>query len=419
MSRQKLLLVAYHFPPIQGSTGTSRTVAFSKYLRDFGWEVCVLTINASAYEFISKENESLVPKYVRVHRAWGLDALRNLSVFGKYPLFLALPDRWQSWIVGAIFRGSAIIRDWRPDVIMTTYPIPSAHVIGWILSKKFNVPWVAEFRDPMLQSDYPAGRWKRWAFEKIENIIFSNAKEIVVTTDSCRKMYLERYPRWKVSHITTVSNGFDPSLFGENIKRKGKVRAISRSNTLVLLHSGLLYPSERNPSHFFHAVRFLLDDGFFQTIDVEFRFRASGNEERYIKEVDELGIGSYIRFLPQIPYTKAIEEMTTADALMIFQASNCNSQIPAKVYEYMICQRPIFALTDIEGETGRLLRSVGVESIASLDKSDEIKTQLRLFLRQLQKGETFVVAPKQALKFSRASLTGEMSTVLERAIAES
>ncbi len=78
MPRRKLLLVAYHFPPIQGSTGISRTVAFSKFLRDYGWDVCVLTIQSKAYENVATENETLIPPHVQVQRAWGLDTRRSL-----------------------------------------------------------------------------------------------------------------------------------------------------------------------------------------------------------------------------------------------------------------------------------------------------------------------------------------------------
>lgn len=415
MSRRKLLLIAYHFPPIQGSTGTSRTVAFSKYLQDYGWDVFVLTIQAKAYEDIAAENELLIPHHVKVQRAWGVDARRSLSIVGKYPQFLALPDRWQSWVLGGFISGSRIIRTWSPDVIMTTYPIPSAHAIGWSLNRKYGIPWVAEFRDPMLQSDYPTGKWERWAFAKVEKQVFANAKEIIVTTDGCRQAYLDRYPALSESNVTTVSNGYDPDIF-DSIPLAA---APKKTDTMVLLHSGLLYPSERNPTAFFKAVRSLQDTGFMETTKVEFRFRASGNEEEYFKAISNLGIDSCIRILPRIPYAEALEEMRTVDALMIFQASNCNNQIPAKVYEYMYCQKPIIAFTSPEGDTGQLLRSVGIRNIAHLENINEIREQLMTFLLQLQRGNAFIVSKNDALRFSRKSLTGKISEVLTRAIDES
>ena len=85
----------------------------------------------------------------------------------------------------------------------------------------------------------------------------------------------------------------------------------------------------------------------------------------------------------------------------------------------MYCQKPILALTDPAGDTGKLLSSVGIGSIAHLENSNEIKEQLMTFLRQLQLGNAFAVSEKDALRFSRKSLTGNISNVLTRAIDES
>ena len=47
--RKRVLLIAYHFPPCQGSTGVTRSLAFAKYLQEWGWNVTVLTVSANAY----------------------------------------------------------------------------------------------------------------------------------------------------------------------------------------------------------------------------------------------------------------------------------------------------------------------------------------------------------------------------------
>lgn len=416
MQFRKVLLIAYHFPPIQGSTGTIRTVSFAKYLRRFGWDVQVLTIRPEAYEDVNQDNAELIPSHVSVHRAWGFDARRSLGVLGRYPLALAIPDRWQSWIMGGVLKGRQVIRSFSPDILMTSYPIPSAHVIGYLLQRYCGVPWVAEFRDPMLQANYPTHPWERRAFEKIENLVVSSAKRIIVTTEGCRQMYLDRYPSLRPSSILSISNGYDPEAF-ENIQSHS---AHTRDpHRLVLLHSGLLYPNARNPQSFFEAICALKDRGLFQQFKVEFRFRASGHELEYKRQIQELGIESEVRILPRLSYAAALQEMAAVDALLVFQAQNCNQQIPAKVYEYMRCQKPILALTDPEGETGQLLRSVGVQSIALLEAKDEIQRAVEQFIEQLSSGTAFVVSESDAARFSRESLTADLDRALREAITNS
>ena len=412
MARQRVLIVAYHYPPFKGSTGAIRTLAFSRYLRDNGWDVCVLTIRSEVYEDASDENESLIPPHVRVERAWGLDTRRSLSVFGRYPTLLSLPDRWQSWILGGFLKGSSIVKEWAPDVLMSTYPIASAHLVAYLLKSRFRLPWVAEFRDPMLQENYPSSSAERWAFSKVESLVFANAQRVVVTTDGCKRMYQRRYADWRAEGIRTISNGYDPVAFSRSENASPK----RTTDQLVLLHSGLLYPHERNPSEFFRAVRSLAERGFFEKNDIRFHFRASGNETAYQETIEKLGIDDYVKFLPRIAYLKAVEEIRSADALMIFQAANCNDQIPAKVYECFYARKPLLAFTDPQGETGRLLESVGIDNVARLDDSTDIALQITLFVAQLRKKNAFVVPEAIAKRFSRESLTVDLSTVLKEAL---
>jgi len=405
---RKLLLVAYHFPPIQGSTGTNRTIAFARYLKKYGWDVSVLTITARAYEDTAEANKGLIPEHIHVTRAWGFDARKQLAIMGRYPLIFAIPDRWQSWIVGGYFAGRKIIRAWAPDAIMSTYPIPSAHVLGYCLHRNSGIPWIAEFRDPMLQPKYPSGSWQRKSFSRIEQLVFKNAAHVVVTTDGCRRMYLNRYPEFPTDRISTISNGYDPAIFNEHDRKPLK----PRNGRLVFLHSGLLYPHERNPGEFFRAVQSLSQQGLLDNPEVEFRFRASGNEDNYREITKTLTIDHCVTFLPRLTYAEAVQEMQAADALMIFQADNCNDQIPAKVYEYLYARKPILGLADPKGDTGMLLKELGFTRIAKLEDSEHIEAELQGFLDDMRRGQSFVAPMVEVEKFSRVSLTARLGHVL-------
>ncbi|MHB8847456.1 MAG: glycosyltransferase, partial [Burkholderiales bacterium] len=81
-----------------------------------------------------------------------------------------------------------------------------------------------------------------------------------------------------------------------------------------------------------------------------------------------------------------LTEMLTTDGLLILQASNCNHQIPAKLYEYMRAGRPILALTDPVGDTAKLLQEAGIHTIAPLDDVEAIQEKLLDFLTAVQQG---------------------------------
>ena len=103
-------MVAFHFPPLAGSSGIQRTLRFAAHLPSFGWQPTVLTAHPRAYERTSQDLMSEVAPDVVVERAFALDTRRHLSARGRYPWWLASPDRWTSWRWGAAVSGGRLIR---------------------------------------------------------------------------------------------------------------------------------------------------------------------------------------------------------------------------------------------------------------------------------------------------------------------
>jgi glycosyltransferase involved in cell wall biosynthesis len=411
-SQKRLLLIAFHFPPIQGSSGVTRTLSFAKYLRQFDWEVTVLTVKPLAYPDVRIENLNSIPPHVHVERAFALDTQRHLSIRGRYPLMLAVPDRWQSWQPHAVMRAAAIVKEWRPTVVMSTYPIATAHRIGYSISRKFQLPWVADFRDPMALDNYPPEPRLHRAFEKIERSVFTHASRVVVTTEGTARLYRARFPHFPASAMSVIPNGFDQEMFPKDILPPAATpRAADKP--LQLLHSGLMYPEERNPQAFFQAVSELRQEGVLSAQAVQFNFRASGYEEVYQSQIQTLGIGDLVHLLPAIPYHRALAEMAASDAFLLFQARDCNDQIPAKLYEYLYSGRPILGLTDPIGETARTMIALGSDRIAPLDDKARIKELLPQFIEQVRAQQAPTPSRRQIMPFSREQLTHSLAKLLD------
>ena len=92
VNSRTVLLIAFHFPPYRGSSGMQRTLRFAQYLPKHGWRPIVLTVHPRAYDTTSESSGSEVPPGLSVHRAFGLDAARHLSIVGRYPRALAIPE---------------------------------------------------------------------------------------------------------------------------------------------------------------------------------------------------------------------------------------------------------------------------------------------------------------------------------------
>lgn len=369
MSLPTALLVAYHFPPLAGSSGIQRTLRFVQQLPDCGWQPVVLSADIRAYERTSTDLLAEVPADTPMCRAFALDTARHLSMGGRYIAAMARPDRWASWRFDGVRQGLRLVRVHRPRVLWSTYPIATAHVIGAQIQQRTGLPWVADFRDPMAQDGYPEDP-KAWqSFKQIEELAALRAALMCFTTPSAAETYRRRYPA-AAQRIVVLENGYDEATF-----TRAEAALTDRSplnpGCLTLLHSGIVYPSERDPTQLFEALGQLRGHGL-GGARLRLRFRAAVADELLHGLAQRHGVEEMVEILPAIPYADALAEMLRAEGLLVMQASNCNEQVPAKVYEYLRARRPILSLTDPAGDTWRVLQAAGLSANARLDRSDDI-----------------------------------------------
>lgn len=412
-ARRTVLLIAFHFPPVRGSSGVQRTLRFAQHLPAHGWRPVILTIAPHAYESVANSAGNELPPGLEVHRAFGVDAAR-LSVLGRYPRRLALPDRWASWRWWAVRAAVRIARDRGVDALWSTFPIATAHTIGLEVARRTGLPWIAEFRDPMWQGDYPPEPEVNRAWRSLEERVFAHAAQVVVTTPGAAAVYAERFPGFGAGRIALIENGYDEDTF----QRARGVAAAPQAAPIRILHSGVVYPSERDPTALFTALAALKRAGRISAATVQLTLRASGFDRRYQPQLEALGIADIVRLEAQIDYLAALEEMLSAHGLLILQAANCNTQVPAKLYEYLRSGRPILALTDPAGDTARTLAAAGTGLIAPLDSAAAIETTLLRFLDEIGRGDWRRPAPGVIARYSRAAQTAELAARLEQAAGQ-
>jgi glycosyltransferase involved in cell wall biosynthesis len=410
---KKVLMVVFHYPPWSGGSGVHRTLKFTKYLPEYGWRPIVLTANTRAYPQTGN-SASAVPDGIEVARALALDTARHLSFRGSYFRWMSLPDRWISWWIGGVAAGLRLVRAHRPDVIWSTFPIATAHLIALTLSRLTGIPWVADFRDPMKEVDpqtgeeFPEDPSVRRVNGWIESPTLRYCARAVFTTPGTLEMYATRFPNVPHSRWAVIPNGFDEEDFA------GAERNISSrldcDRPTILLHSGVLYPLVRDPTCFFAALADLRRAGRIAPSKLQIILRASEFDDLYRPQLRDLGIDDIVLLKPPVSHHESLVEMLNADGLLVFQAANCNWQIPAKLYECLRANRPIFAMTDTAGDTARVLRSEGIESIASLNSKSEITEGLLKFLSVARNGCNHA---RSMDRYSRKARTQELARLMD------
>ena len=408
-------MIAYHFPPLAGSSGIQRTLRFVQHLPALGWQPLVLSAAPRAYEKTSNDLLADVPPGTVVRRAFALDTARHLTVAGRYFGWMARPDRWVSWQFDAIRQGRKLIKEFKPDVIWSTYPIATAHVVAAALHRQSGIPWIADFRDPMAQIDYPPDLITRQSYVRIETEAAAHAAHCVFTTPGAAQDYRRRYPD-TASRMLVLENGYDEESFASASPVDAR-RPPSQCSPLILLHSGIIYPKERDPTQLFVALQRLRNAGTLRPTDVRIRFRAAVHDGLLQSLAANYGVQDFIELCAAIPYREALAEMMTVDALLVIQASNCNAQIPAKIYEYLRAGRPILGLTDPVGDTAGVMRGAGLAAIARLDSADEITALLPGFLSAIRSGAAPLPAGEAVRQASRKGRTETLAGVLNSVLS--
>jgi len=410
-AHKKALFIAFHFPPIQGSTGVIRTLSFVNYLINYGWTPAVMSVLPFVYEKKNENNSSLLRKEVRLFRSIAFDAKTHFSFFKKYPDFLGLPDRWQSWIFFAFFDYFIRVKKWKPNVVISTYPIASAHWIGFFIHRLTGVPWVVDLRDPMTQDGFPQDKLVYKSHLKLENKIFKHASLVIFTTQGTRSLYKQKYPMYPENRLLVISNGYDEDIFPKYVSTGG----LRDTSVLKILHSGSLHLEERNPYYFFKALSDLIKNNEL-SFKVEVIFRAAENHSVYEKMVNELDLMDTVYFLPPLSYIEAASELTSTDLLLLLQGDASKFQIPAKTYEYFYARKPILALTDPSSDTGILLNDLGYTCIANINDKDSIKSKIIQCINSIDDEYKSLPPREKISKYSRRELTRKLANELDALI---
>lgn len=404
-----VLMIAFHFPPAAMGSGNLRTLGFARYLPASGWDPIVLSAQALAYPRTAPITVDAIPQGCVVQRALAFDARRHFGIGGRYPGFLAQPDRWASWWPAAVGQGLRIIRRHRVRAIWSTYPIMTAHCIARTLSGITGLPWIADFRDPVASSVEAANPYSVASQQRWEQRVLQDATRVVFTTPGALRTYAGRYPAAHAEgRLAVIENGYDEVAFAGLPDPPSKA-----GRPLVLVHSGLLYADGRNPAPFLAALARLQAAGTLGAADLRVVLRASGSEATYAREIERLELGEMVTLAPPFSNREALEEQARADALLLFQGDRFDRQIPAKSYEYLRMGRPIFALVGEHGDTAAVLRSMGSAELVPIDDVDAIATRLPAFIRALRDGQAPVAAVATVAGYARSAGAARLAGMLD------
>jgi glycosyltransferase involved in cell wall biosynthesis len=409
------LFVVFHYPPEASSSGVLRTLKYTRYLGVHGWRITVLTLERGAYEVQDPGLERQIPVEVRVVRTGFLNVKRHLAVRGVYPAFLAVPDPWIGWWPWAVRAGRRVMRVDPVDLVYSTSPHATAHLVALSLARRAGLPWVVDFRDPWYEQPPEPGtaRAVHWAAKRLEGVVVHRANRVVASTERLREHMAARYPSESRDKFSAIPNGYDEDDFGATGSPDP-----APNQELLILHAGSLNPTFRDPRPVFTAVRAAADAGALDIAKVRFRFLgggAFGESEEMRRALKSAGLNGRVEFLPRVEYKTALTELGKAQLLLLLQASRDTADlVPAKLFEYLRAGRPVLAVVG-PGVTAEILRRVGGGWAVDPASRGALREVVTTAYRAWRTGTlgSLVADPRALKEFSRERLAGELAALFD------
>jgi len=438
---KKVLIIAYHFPP-SSAIGAVRPSKFAKYLPEFGWQPVIYTVDEKYCEgldhgrfeprlhslkiYRSKPVPGLLHLYSRLARTnknFSGNVLGSKSTMLPSPdqtgpfkkllsSFARLPDDAQGWIANIVNDGYRIVKREGIEVFLTTGPPMSAHIGGLLLKQLTNVKWVADFRDPWwpLHAGFIDSDATSFSLALEKWIAFRVVRKADVLVSTSRKVsdhFRSILPEKQGDKCVTITNGYDKSDFpimgGSFAAKSSKIR---------ITYAGTLYVN-RNPEPLFAALHELIREGKIDKNKIQLELIgdcAYFNNVSVQTLIDEYDLSPMVQLVGKLPFHACLERLRNSDTLLLF-AQGQPYQIPGKVFEYMVLNKPIFVLTG-EGETKCVLEPFDHVFIADSENPVSIAETFLSMLDAVRKKTIHMDVKEKIKQYDIRALTGRLATRL-------
>jgi len=427
----KLLLVSYYWPP-SGGPGVQRWLKLVKYLARLGWQVTVYTPTnpeSGAYD-PSLLND--VPDTIHIiqrpifeplsfyHRLTGKKngigvgllnkksskkgILHRLLLWVRANLFI--PDARCFWVRPSVRYLRQLLRNDPHDVVITTGPPHSMHLIGLGLQRKTNMRWVADFRDPWVNIDYhqhlPLNKRSRKRHIALERSVVENADAVSIVAEGMKNDFTSYHAK----HIVTIFNGFDAEDF------RGST-TVEDTGLFRLVYAGSMN-ADRNPHQLWHVLQELKQTGCISP--ATFRVELVGVCDAQVTEsIRQAEIEDLVQLRGSVAHEQVASLLCGASMLLLCvnRAPTSKAILTGKLFEYLASGRPILAIAPRDGEAAALLARTQCGQAFGEGDTEALLQYLKQSLLLHQEERLQVEASSELALYSRAYQAKQFSDLFE------
>ena len=432
---KKVLIITYYWPPSGGSP-VIRWLKFAKYLNSFGWKPIIYTAKNAEYPEIDHSLGNDVPSHVKVikkeiwepyqayKRFIGAEKktsintgflsekkkpgfLEKISVWIRGNLFI--PDARKFWINPSYKYLLNYLQSNPVDIIVSTGPPHSTHVIAMKIKEKTGIKWVADFRDPWTNIDfYDQLMLSKWADKKhktLEKKVLQFADHVITVSQTM----MEEFIAIKKNNVSVITNGFDEDEIPE--------ADVILDEKFTISHFGSMNKA-RDPVSLWIALNELVKE--LPGLSNDMVIKLYGKVDYQISEkIKTLELDKLVKLINYIPRDKAIKEQAKSQILLLVinQTKNAQGILTNKLFEYLSVKRPIMAIAPPISDLARLIDYTRAGTVFDYNDTARIKAFIKgKYLEFKEKG--YIKGNQNNIhEFSRKGLTKALSDILTKTIS--
>lgn len=336
---------------MKNSIGSVRMRGLAKHLSTFNWNPIILTVNSNDDEYdqfkVFKTDQIDVVRQLTDNFGLKTDkpleeifestfigsTLINILYYLRNEFF-AYPDEVKWWQQLALKKGKEILEEESIDAIISSSGPPTAHLIAKELKLRYNLPWIADFRDLWTQNHY----YNRSPIRKYLDTRLE--KRTLLHADALTTVSLPLANTLKILHsnknVYTITNGFDSEHLnpGKPLSKK-----------FSITYTGSLYNEKRDPILLFKALNSLISEGKIPFDDVEVNF--FGPDFTSLKRKIEKGSRyNFVNFKGNISREEVFKEQCKSQILLLLLWNNPSEKgvYTGKLFDYLAAKRPILSI---------------------------------------------------------------------------
>ncbi len=415
----KVLMIAYQFPPMGGS-GVQRTSKFVKHLSKFNYEPVVLTRKTDDVALIDESLLEDIPKETIIYRTNPHDKSDSSSksailskIVGRKIL---IPDQARLWEKSLHGMAMEIVN--KNDIKLiysTSYPY-SDHLLALHIKKQLGdkVKWVCDFRDEWSNNPYtkdnPHNKIRQNLEFNMEKEVLQYADCVIANTPVMCKNFIEIHgiDEERQKDFYCIPNGYDADDF------EGIDKSPVKNEKFTITYTGALY-GRRKPDYFFNAIKELVESGKIDRDKILIRFIGNYKKDELLANISNFGISDCAEIYDYMPHKDALKMLCSSDALLLIEGGGVGSDAfyTGKIFEYMYTNRPVIAVlpdgcaTDLVIDTKIGLRS-------HYEDLETTKANILELYDMWKNGEVYNKQDFEKIKkYERIELTKQLSEIFD------